>query len=312
MNLYFIAKYFILFIIYSFVGWILETLWVSWCNKKFIDRGFLIGPCCPIYGCGALVILIFLRHFSYSPILLFIVITLICGMLEYITSWIMEKVFKARWWDYSEKKVNLNGRICLENLLAFGVMGIALTYLINPNIETWISYLNEKQLRVISLALWTVFIVDFVVSTIVVYGFRKVTEKVNMESAIDNTEQITKMVRESLAQMSFFHRRFIDAYPKLEAIKIKMKKIKTKIEDVTNGAKDAVIEKVNDAKDVVKDKVIDAKETVIDKVNGAKDVMTEKTVGIKNTIERGTRKAKVKIKIRKRQIKHKFNRKDIK
>lgn len=318
MELNLIAKYFILFIIYSFAGWILETLWVSWCNKKFVDRGFLIGPYCPIYGCGALVILIFLRYFSYSPLLLFTVITLVCGVLEYMASWIMEKVFKARWWDYSDKKVNLNGRICLDNLLAFGVMGLVLTYLINPNLEICINYLSDKQLRIISFILWTIFIMDFVVSTIVVYGFRKVTEKVNRESATDNTEQITKMVRESLSQRSFFHRRFIDAYPKLEAIKIKMQKIKNKIEDVTtvakdtviekvNDAKDTVIEKVNDAKDVVKDKVIDAKDIVIEKVNGSKEVMTEKTVEIKNSIENGTIKAKEKINNGKINIKQKLN-----
>ena len=125
---------------------------------------------------------------------------------------------------------------------------------------------------------------DFVVSTIVVYGFRKVTEKVNREKVTDNTEQITKMVRELLSQRSFFHRRFIDAYPKLEAIKIKIKEIKTKIEDVTNDAKDIVIDKVNDAK----------------------DVMTEKTAEIKNTIEKGTRKAKLKIYLGKKQLKETF------
>lgn len=321
MDLEIISKYFILFIVYSFAGWILETLWVSWCNKKFVDRGFLIGPYCPIYGCGALFIIILLKRFAFNPVVLFITTTIICGVLEYITSLIMEKLFKARWWDYSHEVLNINGRVCAKNLIAFGAMGLLVTYILNPHLEIWISYLNEKQLRVISFGLWTVFVMDFVISTIVVYGFRKVTEKVNSESTTDNTEQITKMVRESLAQKSFFHRRFIEAYPKLEAIKIKMKEIKNKIEDVTNEAKDAVIgkvnvakdaviNKVNDTKDIVKDKVIDAKETVIEKVNGAKDVMTEKTVSIRNTIEKGTRKAR--IKIEKKHIKQNCNRKDIK
>ena len=284
MDLSIISKYFIIFIMYSFAGWVMETLWVSWCNKRFVDRGFLIGPYCPIYGFGALFIILLLNKFSYSPILLFLMTTVLCGILEYFASWCMEKLFKARWWDYSNRKFNINGRICLRNLIAFGLMGLVVTYFINPYLEIWIGLLNEKQLGTITFTLWTIFIMDFVVSTIVVYGFRKATEKVNIESIGDNTEQITKMVREMLANRSFFHRRFIDAYPKLEAIKIKMKEIKTKIEDATNDAKDAVIEKVNDAK----------------------DMMAEKTEEIRNTIGESTRKAKVKIFLGKRYLKENF------
>ncbi len=309
MNLDLISKYFILFIMYSSAGWLVETLWVAWCNKKIVDRGFLIGPYCPIYGCGALLIIVFLQRFSYSPLLLFLITLIVCGGLEYFASWIMEKVFKARWWDYSNEKFNLNGRICLRNLVAFGVMGLAVVYIINPYFEKWVELLDEKYTIELGFILWTIFIVDLVVSTIVVYGFRKVTEKVNKEAVSDNTEQITKMVRESLAQRSFFHRRFIDAYPKLEAIKIKMKEIKTKIEDVTSDAKDAVIEKVNDAKDAVKDKVSDAKEAMIDKVNGAKEVMVEKTGGLRSSIEKNTKKAKMSIYLGKKHIVKRFKKK---
>ena len=285
MNLELISKYFILFIIYSFAGWIMETLWVSWCNKRLVDRGFLIGPYCPIYGFGALLIVLLLSKLSFSPVLVFLMTVLVCGALEYFASWIMEKIFKARWWDYSNVKFNLNGRICLKNLIAFGIMGIAVIYVINPNFEIWIEYfLNKDQLRFLAFILWTIFIMDFVVSTIVVYGFRRITEKVNEERIGDNTEQITRMVRKLLSEKSFFHRRFINAYPKLEAIKTKMKEIKTKIEDVTNDAKDAVLEKVNDAKDIV----------------------VEKTENIRNTIEKNTKKVKIKISLRTEHLKESF------
>ena len=262
----------------------METLWVSWCNKRLVDRGFLIGPYCPIYGCGALLIILFLNKFSFNPILLFIMTMLICGVLEYFTSWFMEKVFKARWWDYSDRKFNINGRICLRNLIAFGVMGLAVTYLINPYFELWVGYLDERHLRALGITLWTIFIMDFVLSTIVVYGFRTATEKINKEEKTDNTEQITKMVRELLSKKSIFHRRFINAYPSLEAIKLKMQEIKTKIEDVTNDAKDAVTEKVNDARDIVVEKVSGAKDVVVEKVNGAKDVVVEKVNGAKDVV----------------------------
>ncbi len=285
MNLELISKYFILFIIYSFAGWVMETLWVSWCNKRLVDRGFLIGPYCPIYGFGALLIVLLLSKLSFSPILVFLMTVFVCGALEYFASWIMEKIFKARWWDYSNVKFNLNGRICLKNLIAFGIMGIVVIYIINPNLEIWIDYfINKENLRVFAFVLWTVFIMDFVVSTIVVYGFRRVTEKVNAERIGDNTEQITNMVRKLLSEKSFFHRRFINAYPKLEAIKTRMKEIKTKIEDVTNDAKDAVIEKMNDAKDIV----------------------VVRTENIRNTIERNTKKVRIRISIGTKHLKKSF------
>lgn len=280
MYLNLISKYFILFMIYSFAGWVMETAWVSYCNKKIVDRGFLIGPYCPIYGSGALLIILFLDKFAFNPIVLFIMTTIVCGILEYFASWYMEKVFKARWWDYSDRKFNINGRICLRNLIAFGIMGITVTYFINPHLEMWIGKLTEEHLHGIALILWTIFIIDLVLSTIVIYGFRKITEKINKEESIDNTEQITRMVRNELSEKSFLHRRFLEAYPKLEAIKIKMKEFKNKIEDATNDARDAVVEKVNDVKDVV----------------------SEKTGEIRNNIEEGTRKAKIQINIGKKQI----------
>ena len=284
MYLNVISKYFILFMLYSFLGWIMETTWVSYCNKKIVDRGFLIGPYCPIYGFGALLIIIFLNKFSFSPALLFVMTTIVCGILEYFTSWYMEKVFKARWWDYSDRKFNLNGRICLRNLIAFGIMGIIVTYFTNPYFEKWIGYLNEEHLHGLALILWTIFVIDLVVSVIVVYGFRKITEKVNKEGKTDNTEQITKMVREQLSEKSIFHRRFLEAYPKLEAIKLKMQEIKTKIEDVTNEAKDKVVEKVNDVKEAV----------------------SEKTEEIRSNIEHGTQRAKMKISLGKEHITETF------
>ena len=218
----------------------------------------------------------------------------------------MEKVFKARWWDYSDRKFNINGRICLRNLIAFGVMGLAVTYLINPYFELWVGFLDEKHIRTLGITLWTIFIMDFVLSTIVVYGFRTATEKINKEEKTDNTEQITKMVRELLTEKSIFHRRFINAYPSLEAIKLKMQEIKTKIEDVTSDAKDVVTEKVNDARDIVVEKVNGAKDVVVEKVSGAKDVMTERTEAIKNSFQTSTKNAKMHISLGKENLTKKF------
>lgn len=261
-----LEEYFLLFVIYSFSGWCMETTFVSLENKKFIDRGFLFGPSCPIYGIGAISIVHFLGKFSSNPILLFFMIIVICGILEYLTSLVMEVVFKARWWDYSEKKININGRVCLENLLAFGILGLAVVYVLNPFFINIIRSFPEEVKKWAVIIFGIIYITDLIISVSVVLGFRKVTEKVNKEKKGDNTEQITKMVRDLFANKSFFHRRFINAYPKLEAIQIKIKEIKNKIETVTNDAKDAVVEKKDEIKSNIEKGTSQVKSKIEEKI----------------------------------------------
>lgn len=109
---------FLLFIIYSITGWIIEVIATYPDTKCFVNRGFFIGPYCPIYG-NCAIAMIFLLHNVTNPILLFVLSILICSVGEYVTSYAMEKIFHARWWDYSKNRFNLNGRICLVNSLAF-------------------------------------------------------------------------------------------------------------------------------------------------------------------------------------------------
>ena len=110
---------FILFMFYSIFGWVLEVLGKLIECKRFINRGFLIGPYCPIYGVGAILITALLGKYQDDIIALFIMAIVLCGTLEYLTSYVMEKVFHARWWDYSQRKFNINGRVCLYTIIPF-------------------------------------------------------------------------------------------------------------------------------------------------------------------------------------------------
>lgn len=91
------------FIIYSFLGWVLESIFRSFCEKKIINTGFLRGPICPIYGCGAIIMILFLKNFSSSKILLFIMSIIFLSLWEYIVGVILEKLFKTKYWDYSDR-----------------------------------------------------------------------------------------------------------------------------------------------------------------------------------------------------------------
>lgn len=260
----------------------MEVVFIAIQNKRLINRGFLIGPYCPIYGCGALFITIVLGRYSYDPLVLFVMSVVACGILEYITSWAMEVLFKARWWDYSNQKFNLNGRVCLRNLVAFGVLGLVVIYILNPKIIQLLESLSTTTLKKTSLIISIIFIIDSIISFIVIFGFRKVTKNINSQRKEDNTEQITKMVRELFSQKSFFHRRFINAYPKLEAIKIKINEIKEKIQE---------------------------------NVSDAKDVVNEKKEQIKSTLNESTRHAKIHVYLSKKKIKSRlkgknFNKKE--
>ena len=106
--------YFLLFIIYSFMGWLMEIIDNIIVKHKIVNRGFLLGPYCPIYGFGCLSLIFFLSNYKSDPIILFFMAIVICSILEYSTSYIMEKLFKLRWWDYTDKKFNINGRNDIE------------------------------------------------------------------------------------------------------------------------------------------------------------------------------------------------------
>lgn len=126
---------FIFFIFYSVFGWVCEEIWCTVTFKKITKRGMLYGPLCPIYGFGAVSILYFLEPWRNTWVRLFIASVLLTSVLEYFTSWLLEKLFHAKWWDYSDEPFNLNGRCCLVNSCAFGVGGLALFHIMHPFVE---------------------------------------------------------------------------------------------------------------------------------------------------------------------------------
>ena len=153
-----------LFLIYSFIGWIVEVSAFLIQDHKFVNRGFLIGPVVPIYGTGGILITILLTKYQSDPIVLFCMAVIVCSILEYLTSYIMEKIFKTRWWDYSNKKFNINGRICLSNLIVFGIMGLVMVYLINPFLINILNKIDPILLKCVVSILMVLFIIDFFVS----------------------------------------------------------------------------------------------------------------------------------------------------
>ena len=234
-----IRVYFLLFLTYSVAGWCMEVVGKLIEKKKFINRGFLIGPYCPIYGTGAILITFLLKKYIPDPFALFVMAILVCGTLEYLTSYIMEKVYHARWWDYSQRKFNINGRVCLNTIIPFGLLGMFIMYVSNPFLLGAIEALSEIALNIISGVVFAIFILDNIVSTNVISYVGKTTKEIG--KSLDNTEEITKKVKEILIGKSALYRRLLNAYPKIQTIKVKIKEkqeeIKRQVKEQTEELK---------------------------------------------------------------------------
>ena len=268
---YSIATYFIYFIIIAICGWLMEVTLQLVQKHKFADRGFLIGPYCPIYGCGALLITIFLTKLEEYPLALFSVTILVCGVLEYFTSYIMEKIFHARWWDYSENKFNINGRVCLETIIPFGILGLTLIYIVNPFIFDNLVKVPESTLNIIAIIIAVIFAIDNLVSFKVISNVRSATKKFDEENPKDNTEEISQKVKEFLKNKSILNRRLVNAFPKLTAT---LKEHSEKIKQKTAEMKEELTNKANEMK-----------EDFTERANVVKEEFNQRTGKMKKEIE---------------------------
>ncbi len=201
-----------MFYIYAFLGWICEVIVALLQHKKFINRGFLIGPLCPIYGVGCIAIFLSLNKYANDPLVLFLLSIFLCATLEYITSYIMEKIFKNRWWDYSDMKYNINGRICLEFAVPFGVGGIVMFYGTNPLILSVLNLLSNNTLMFICIFLSIIFLIDLIFSFNVIITLKNISNTIRC----DSTEIITKKVKEILKSKDLLHRRLLNSFPDMQ------------------------------------------------------------------------------------------------
>ncbi len=143
MHSYDLSQWILFFFIYSFVGWVWESCYVSVKKRRWVNRGFMNGPMLPIYGSGALVILVSTIGVRDNPALIFLLGMLAATVLEYITGWAMEQLFHVRYWDYSNQKFNWNGYICLSSSLCWGFFSILLVKVVHVPIETAVLKIPE-------------------------------------------------------------------------------------------------------------------------------------------------------------------------
>lgn len=152
------------FLMYSMMGWLVESIYMSICNKKLTNRGFARGPFCPIYGVGALTAYFVLRPYSYNNILLFLLGSLCATTLEFLTAMLMKKIFGEIWWDYNEKPFNYKGIICLESSIAWGFYTIFLFMFLQNIVVGLVAAIPRPLGRIAGSLIMVLFLLDFVTS----------------------------------------------------------------------------------------------------------------------------------------------------
>ena len=177
MHIYSLEQWMLLFYIYCFFGWCFESAYVSLLEHHWVNRGFLRAPLLPIYGSGALCILLVCLPVKENSFAVFVLGVVFPTLLEYITGYVMELLFKMRYWDYTGKKGNINGYICLQSSIAWGFLSLLLIHFIHPPIGRWVERLPHLALLIVVIVISCVFVSDVIVSFRAAFNLRHVLEE---------------------------------------------------------------------------------------------------------------------------------------
>ena len=199
----------------------MEVVNVSLLEDKLVfSRGYLIGPYLPIFGFGAIFLIGFLERYQDDVFALFCFSLMICCLLEYFTSLLMEKIFHLRWWDYSNQKFNINGRICLKNGFYFGLGGVLLMKYIHPWILGVVSSFSIHFVYFLGCFLFIIMFADFIIST-------SITLKLKVDVHMYQNQDATKIVREEVKKTfmnhPIFRTRVLNAFPGIQEDESRMK-----------------------------------------------------------------------------------------
>ena len=200
----------IVFFCYSVIGYIIEVTSCTINFKKLtLSRGYLIGPYIPIFGFGALGMIYFLQKYQNNVLELFTNSMVICCLLEYFTSLLLEKIFKLRWWDYSDRKFNIDGRVCLENGVLFGIGGVIIVKYFNPLLKIFLYSFSNIVIYTFGIIFLVIILSDTILSTFIISKLKIDTGKI----AKDSTEIIRNEIIKSLERYQFFYKRLFKAFP---------------------------------------------------------------------------------------------------
>lgn len=281
-----VSMFIVIFFLFSVAGWCMEVTLKFIQYRRFINRGFLIGPYCPIYGWGAVAVTLIVggllaRRGTIGET--FLAGMVVCGALEYFTSWYMEKMFHARWWDYSTKPMNLHGRIWIGNLLLFGAASVVIVKGIVPFLLRWLGKIPALTVEIAAGCIVVLMLADNAVSH---YLMNVVKQQIDTQEG-DSTEEISRKVRELLKTKGVLLRRIQAAYPTAQArsrrlvenwkqAKNKLKAAEAQLRQEQTAAAEAAKDKLKAAGTQLRQEQTAAAEAAKDKLKAAAAKSEEK------------------------------------
>ena len=208
------------FFIYSFAGWCIEVCCAAIQKRKFVNRGFVNGPLCPIYGSGAVLFAVFLPELKEAPFFLFLAGAILASILEFTTGALLEKLFHRKWWDYSDIRWNYEGYVCLPFSLGWGVCAVVLNMFLNPLLVKLLRIMPRLLMVIIMIALTVVLVLDTVGTTLAIRGLQK--KQVQLAEFTEGVSQVSKLLENAITRR--IQKRMDKAFPMLEIPKIKRQK----------------------------------------------------------------------------------------
>ena len=189
----YIVKIIAYFIIYSIIGWLIESVYKSFLQKKWVNTGFLNGPICPIYGVGALMMHFFLDKYKMNAVLVFLFGFIILSIWEYIVGLILEKAFNTKYWDYSENKFNIQGRVCLFNSTVWGVLSLLFIYWWHPFISEKIDMIPQNIL-IIAVSILSAYIVGDTIQSVV--------KLKTLDKRLEKLKELNETIKTKLSELN--------------------------------------------------------------------------------------------------------------
>jgi len=217
------------------MGWCIESIYATINKREFVNRGFLHGPFCPVYGFGTLSIIILLKPIGTNYILLFLGSVFTTSLLEYITGYILETSFNSTWWDYSDKPYNLHGRICLSFSLIWGLVSIFILKVVHPYIIYIVNLIPPNKSGMIFYIMLLYFIIDFIITVITIFKLRTLLTQLNMAYS-DLTEKLSDL-KVNLGNTTDISELKIRLEGLIESAEMKVSKKKSDIENIVKELK---------------------------------------------------------------------------
>lgn len=251
--MYSISLLFMKFILISIFGYIAEMTMCWIVEKKLANRGFFCGPIIPIYGIGSLSLIFLLDQYKSDPLVVFVFGIIITTTLEYITGYLLEKIFHNKWWDYSKNKFNLNGRICLLNSFLFGIGTLVVIYIANPIFNQFLGQINHTALMIVALSCFLIFLMDLIYSATVAYDLRHriiVIGELKNQKLAKIPGMLERMMKRQIDQFKRYPSRLLKAFPTIKKTNEKEFEIMKKLHELNKPNK----KKKANSKKVVKKK----------------------------------------------------------